>query len=125
MKAIKLLDNFIEIPMIDKDGKVKHTLRFDYTDEAIKELNKNNDLIKARVKEMEKNTNEDNIADEDKEIVRMGLDSTFGEGTFDELYKINPTTFVLAVYFMQTALIIKEEVEKIQTESLVDKYIDG
>lgn len=121
MKPIQLKKTVIDIPFMDEKGKEALVLHFDQSDEKIKRLYDSFDEIQSIAKKLEKEES-DNF-EEIKDFLKKAIDSIFGEGSFDQLYAISPSIQIVAVYFAQMAIGIKEELEQEDIKSIEKKYL--
>ena len=86
-------------------GDVK--LEFDMSDENIKKLfNSEHDIMKM-IDEVDKND-----FDAQKKAIKEIIDALLGDGSFDKLYDLSPSIFIVVEYFMQIAQGLKEEINK-------------
>ena len=101
--AIKIQTKTHVIPI--EIGDVK--LEFDMSDENIKKLfNSEHDIMKM-IDEVDKND-----FDAQKEAVKSIVDKLLGDGSFDKLYELSPSVFIIVDYFLQIAQGLKEEINK-------------
>src|SRR5690625_3042422 len=93
------------------------------SDENIKKLfNSEHDIMKM-IDEVDKND-----FDAQKEAIKEIIDALLGDGSFDKLYKLSPSVFIVVEYFMQIAQGLKEEVNKrLGNDNLskAQKYLDA
>lgn len=86
-------------------GDVK--LGFDMSDENLQKLFDAEHDIMKKIDEVDKNDFEGQ-----KEAIKEIIDALLGDGSFDKLYKLSPSVFIVVEYFMQIAQGLKEEVNK-------------
>lgn len=121
MTVIKLQSNFIEFPFEDNNGKTVLTLKFDKSDESIINLEKS---IEKFEKEKEKLANKENASFEDgKKVFAKIIDSVFGEGSFEAMYKLSPSTINVLKYFTQMANGIFKEINTEKEQEKFNKYL--
>lgn len=121
MKNIKLRSNIINIPFEDEDGNVKLTLHFDKSDENAKRLYAAFDQLEDFGPDSD--IDSDGI-EEAKSSLKKSMDAIFGDGSFDKLYALNPSTVTVGIYFYQIAIGIKEEMELDDIKMIEDKYLN-
>lgn len=121
MAVIKLQSNFIEFPFEDSDGNTVLTLKFDKSDDNIKKLEKS---IEQFEKEEKKLLNKENPKFEDgKKVFKKSVDSVFGEGSYEAMYAISPSTFTIKTYFTQMVEGIFNEINNDNAQQKLDKYL--
>lgn len=121
MAVIKLQSNFIEFPFENTDGKTVLTLKFDKSDENIKKLEK---TITQFEKEEDKLMAKENATFEDgKKLFKKSIDSVFGEGSFDAMFALSPSTLVIKEYFAQMVDGIFNEINNDNAQKKLDKYL--
>lgn len=121
MTVIKLQSNFIEFPFEDAEGNIVLTLKFDKSDENIKKLEQS---IEQFEKEKTKLKNKKDATFEDgKKVFKRSIDSVFGEGSFDDMYQLSPSTIIIGEYFIQMAEGIFSELNNENTQKKLDKYL--
>lgn len=86
-------------------GDVK--LGFDMSDENIEKLFDSEHDIMKMIDEVDKND-----FDAQKEAVKSIVDKLLGDGSFDKLYELSPSVFIVVDYFLQIAQGLKEEINK-------------
>lgn len=125
MKPILLKSNKIEIPFQDDNGNVVLTLWFDKGDEPLKRIEKEFDKIKKTEETMKGEEFEtiDAALEKGKESIKQAADSLFGAGSFEKLYELNPSIYVVADYVYQIAIGIKEELESETLNDVEQKYL--
>lgn len=101
--AIKIQTKTHVIPI--EIGDVK--LGFDMSDENLQKLFDAEHDIMKKIDEVDKNDFEGQ-----KEAIKEIIDALLGDGSFDKLYKLSPSVFIVVEYFMQIAQGLKEEVNK-------------
>lgn len=121
MAVIKLQSNFIEFPFENNDGKTVLILKFDKSDENIKKLEKTIDQFE---KEEKKLMAKENATFEDgKKVFKKSIDSVFGEGSFDAMFALSPSTLIIKDYFAQMVEGIFSEINNDNTQKKLDKYL--
>lgn len=125
MKPIQIKSNKIEIPFQDADENVVMTLWFDKGDEPLKRLEKEFEKIQKIEKTYKGNEYEtiDAALEKGKESIKRVADSLFGEGSFDKLYELNPSIYVVTDYIYQIAIGIKEELEAETIKDVEKQYL--
>ncbi|GEN30232.1 hypothetical protein HNQ35_000065 [Cerasibacillus quisquiliarum] len=101
--AIKIQTQTHVIPI--EIGDVK--LEFDMSDENIKRLFDSENEIMKKISEVDSND-----FDAQKKAIKEIIDATLGDGSFDKLYNLSPSVFIVVEYFMQIAQGLKEEINK-------------
>lgn len=86
-------------------GDVK--LEFDMSDENIKRLFDSENEIMKKISEVDSND-----FDAQKKAIKEIIDAMLGDGSFDKLYNLSPSVFIVVEYFMQIAQGLKEEINK-------------
>src|SRR5690625_7963601 len=93
------------------------------SDENIKKLfNSEHDIMK-KISEVDKNDFE-----AQKKAIKEIIDALLGDGSFDKLYDLSPSIFIVVEYFMQIAQGLKEEINKrLGNDSLskAQKYLEA
>lgn len=120
MVKIDLLDTRLEIPFQDKEGNIVETLYFDRSDESIKKLEKSMKAVEKKSKELE---DADSGWESSKAFTKEAIDTVFGKGSFDKLYKISPSIQIIMVYFLRMAVGIHKEIVEEQSEEKLKKYL--
>lgn len=123
MLKITLQKNYIEIPIVDDEGKEVVSFKFDKTDEAIEKLEEQY----KKVTELAKDNDNFKELESRKNFVKMAIDGTFGEGSFDKLYNLNPSLTIVTTYYIQLCLAVKEDIgntNKADSE-LLNRYMKG
>ena len=125
MKPILLKSNKIEIPFQDANGNVVLTLWFDKGDEPLKLIEKEFEKLKETEETMkgEQFESVDAELEKGKESIKQVADSLFGAGSFEKLYELNPSIYVVADYIYQIAIGIKEELEVETLKDVEQKYL--
>lgn len=123
MRQIRLQSNFIEIPLVDDKGEVVETFKFDKTDEGIANLEKQY----KKVTEMAKSDENFESQAKRKAFMKIAVDGTFGAGSFDKLYKLNPSLTIVSAYYLQMCLAIKEDINDMvdKNDQVLNKYMEG
>lgn len=101
--AIKIQTKTHVIPI--EIGDVK--LGFDMSDENIEKLFDSEHDIMKKISEVDKNDFE-----AQKKAIKEIIDALLGDGSFDKLYDLSPSIFIVVEYFMQIAQGLKEEISK-------------
>ena len=122
MKAIQLKKTVFEIPFNDEEGNEVLKLEFDRSDENIKRLYSSTDGIEKKLEVFEKSNNDDDFEGATT-IVKEMVDSILSEGSFDKLYKLNPSLQIVITYFYQIVIGIKEELVSEDIKAVVNKYL--
>ncbi|MGL4697131.1 hypothetical protein [Enterococcus larvae] len=120
MVKIELLDTRIEIPFEDKEGNVVETLYFDRSDDSLQKLEKSIGVVEKKMKELEES---ESGWDTSKTFVKEAIDTVFGEGSFEKLYKISPSIQIIMHYFLQMAIGIRKQIADEQSEEKLKKYL--
>lgn len=121
MKPIKLKKTTIDIPFLNEEGAEVLVLKFDRSDENIEALYRSFDDIQEQGERLESADAE--VLTAIKEFLEKTIDTIFGEGSFDKLYELSPSVNIVAVYFAQMAIGIKEELEAEDISSVESKYL--
>ena len=119
LKTIQLDKTVIDIPF-EQDGKVVLTLHFDRSDENVKKFHDLQEKLQKKIDEL--NEKEATI-EETTEVIKEIADGILGEGAFDAMYKLNPSTMIVAKYLYLIAIGIKEELEAEDFKAVEDKYL--
>lgn len=123
MLKITLQKNYTEIPIVDEDGKEVVSFKFDKTDKAIEKLEEQY----KKITEMAKDDENFKDLENRKKFVKAAIDGTFGKGSFDKLYKLNPSLTIVTTYYIQLCLAVKEDIgntNKADSE-LLNRYMKG
>ncbi len=125
MKPILLKSNKIEIPFQDANGNVVLTLWFDKGDEPLKRIEKEFEKLKETEEFLESKepVSVDDTFEKGKESIKQAADSLFGDSSFEKLYELNPSIYVVAHYIYQIAIGIKEELESETLKDVEQKYL--
>ena len=103
------------------------TLKFDLSDEAMLNLKKKVTDVQKSFAEVDENDSDEEAIEKVKNIIRTAFDEIFGEGTFDKVYAISPSTLIVAEYFMQIAQGLQEEMRDrgfiTSPQDKVEKYL--
>lgn len=86
-------------------GDVK--LAFDMSDENLKKLYDADLDIRRKINEVDENDFE-----AQKKAISEIVDAMLGDGSFDKLYELSPSIFIIVEYFIQISQGLKEEVNK-------------
>lgn len=117
--AIKIQTKTHVIPI--EVGDIK--LNFDMSDENLNKLFDSEHEIMNTLSEVDKNDFE-----AQKKAIKKIIDEMLGEGSFDKLYDLTPSVFIVVEYFMQIAQGLKEEINKrLGNDNLskAKKYLDA
>ena len=101
--AIKIQTKTHVIPI--EVGDVK--LAFDMSDENLKKLYDADLDIRRKINEVDENDFE-----AQKKAISEIVDAMLGDGSFDKLYELSPSIFIVVEYFIQISQGLKEEVNK-------------
>lgn len=119
MKPIKVVENVIEIPF-EKDGKVVETLYFDKSDEAMEKLiTESTEVTKVSSSEM----NESDKIKETQRALKNAYDSIFGDGSYDKIYKLNPSVAIMTTYLVNIVNGIFAEMMDGMTTRTIGSYL--
>nr|WP_072513821.1 hypothetical protein [Ndongobacter massiliensis] len=118
MKKIRLQSNVIEIPLADEKDEVVYTFRFDKRDENVKRFDK----ALSEMGDLEEKMKGAGDYESARSFTKKNIDFVFGEGTFDALYKINPSLSIVSAYFLMACQYIRDELDVTREETLA-KYI--
>lgn len=102
-------------------GDIK--LSFDMSDENLDKLFDSEHEIMNTLSKVDKNDFE-----AQKKAIKKIIDEMLGEGSFDKLYDLTPSVFIVVEYFMQIAQGLKEEINKrLGNDNLskAKKYLDA
>lgn len=119
MKPIQLRKNQIHVPFIDEDNNVVAEFWVDKTDKGLQKL----DEALAEVNKLANQTNEENL-EEMKVFMTKCVDAILGDGAFDKLYEFNPSIEIVALYFVQVALGVQEEMRKEREVAVANEYLE-
>lgn len=120
MKAIQLDRTVIDIPF-EQDGEVVLMLHFDRSDENVKKFYELQEELQTKIDGLEKQ--KDAPLAEANKIIKKIADGILGDGAFDAMYKLNPSTMIVAKYLYLIAIGIKEELEAEDFKAVEDKYL--
>src|SRR5699024_7448878 len=103
---IKTKQTYIPVQLGDLE------LKYDLSDDAIARVRK---VSKELIQEIE-NIDEDKLSEEETMIEIKGLlkeayDILFGEGTFEKVYEMSPSTLIVQEYLVQIAEGVTEELK--------------
>lgn len=119
MAQIKLKKNYINLDLVDENNNVVEVIKFNKTDENIDKFwNKYKDVSPIEADEIEKQGLEGA-----KNYLKEIMDDLFEEGTFDRLYKINPSILILSAYFVEFTIAIRNELEEESRADITAKYL--
>lgn len=121
MKQIRLKSNFINIPIVDDEGNTVVSFKFEHTDEALKAMEKRTQEVALQSKDDTNFENEEKA----KDFIKNAIDLTFGEGSFDKLYNLNPSISIVSAYFFQMCLAVSEEMDRNRNVQDIEKYLKG
>lgn len=108
MTAIRIQtqETFIPIELGDL------TLKFDVSDGALLNLREKMTDVQRASNELDEDAEDEEVIEQVKGIIRDSYDELFGKGTFDKVYKISPSVFIVTQYFFEIGKGISEEMEK-------------
>lgn len=121
-RKIRIQKNFIPIEFENEKGEVLLELRFDKSDEAIDRLYKQDEVIKELVDKVDETNNE---MEETKKFVSQCFDSVLGDGAFEKVYAINPSCLIILQYFIQSVVMIREELDDFEGAAAIEQYLQG
>jgi len=121
-RKIRIQKNYIPIEFEDDKGEVVLELRFDKSDEAIDRLYKQDEIIKELMETVDESNNE---MEETKNFVRQCFDGVLGEGSFNKVYEINPSCLIILQYFIQSIVMIREELDDFEGAAAIEQYLKG
>lgn len=121
MTVIKLQSNFIEFPFEDDKGNVLLTLKFDKSDENIEKLE--NSIGKFESEKQRLSTEGQQSFEDGKKVFKEIVDSVFGDGSFDKMYELSPSTINVLKYFTQMAEGIFAEINVDKDTEKFNKYL--
>lgn len=121
-RKIRIQKNYIPIEFEDDNGEVVLELRFDKSDEAIDRLYKQDEVIKELVEKVDETNNE---MEETKKFVEQCFDGVFGKGAFKKVYAINPSCLIILQYFIQSVMVIREELDDFEGAEAIQQYLEG
>lgn len=120
MKAIQLKKTVIDIPF-EKDGETVLTLHFDRSDAHVKQFYSLLDNLEKKVVSLEE---KENLEWQDTEAtIKEITDAMLGEGSFEEIYQLNPSLSIVTQYLYMIAIGIKEELEEEDLKAVESKYL--
>lgn len=119
MKPIKLRSTVIEIPFEDEAGNIVYKLSFDKADKALDDLLDSAKKIQESLAEQDENMSRQ----ESREYIKRCFDGIFGDGKFDELYALTPSTDDIAEYFMIAVVQISQSFNADRQRALLDRYL--
>lgn len=122
MKPIQLQKTTIDIPFVDAKGKEQLVIQFDRSDDNIKRLYASFDELEKAKNELSVTENED-IFEDTRHFIKNMMDPIFGNGTFDKIYAISPSSLIVVVYFYKMAMALKEELEMDDFKNFEEKYL--
>lgn len=109
---VKIKNPVIEIPLVDENDKVVHTIKFDKSDTNMKRVETMRDKVVNELGEFATKNEEDFSFDELKNTVSEMVDGLLGEETFNILYGLTPSLEIVINYFIEICMIIGQETEK-------------
>lgn len=125
-KVIKIRQNYIPVLFEDDNGELKHELRFYKTDDNIERLTKIGPTIEKLQKDIQKNEENGNVTlKQAKKLLKESMNGIFGEGSFEKLYKINPSVFIVVEYYILAIGAVVEELDEIGNTAELEKYLNG
>lgn len=123
MAQIRIKKNYIPIPFVDENDKVKFELKFSMTDDSIKRLYGEYDKLDDLVKEVEK-TADENEYEAGKEVLKHSMDAILGEGAFQKIYDDCQSIIIAVEYYAEIILLLADELRKSKVTEL-EKEIDN
>jgi len=121
MAKILIKKNTIDFPFVDDKGEELFCLQFDKTDEGIKNFYKAKDKLEQMKVEV---TTEESI-DEVIPYIRSVYESILGKGSFDQVYKINPSITIATHYLSVICDAILDDILTDLKANLENKYVQG
>lgn len=121
-RKIRIQKNYIPIEFENEKGDVILELKFDKSDKAIDRLYKQDEVIKELVEKIDEKNDE---MEETKKFVEQCFDGVFGKGSFKEVYKINPSCLIILQYFIQSVMVIREELDDFEGAEAIEQYLQG
>lgn len=127
MKSIQIKKNYIDIPFEDENGNLVLKTQFNLDDDSIKGLYKKHEELQANKEEIEENIEDEEAIQYLKEAFDSILTVTGEEdkSAFEELYKLNPSSFVMMIYLVEVYNILFEEINKTIGDEKINKYVYG
>ena len=120
MRPIKIVETIIEIPF-EKDGKVVETLYFDKSDDAMQKLLKQGEKVTSSAKLAEIDGHDQ--VEKTRAVLKEAYNDIFGEGSFDKIYKINPSVAILTNYLVEIMNGIFAEMMESMTTQTLSNYL--
>lgn len=120
MRPIKIVENVIEIPF-EKDGKVVETLYFDKSDDAMQRMLKQGEKVTSSAKIAD--TEDQDQIERTRVVLKEAYDDIFGEGSFDKIYKINPSVAIMTNYLVEIMNGIFAEMMESMTTQTLSNYL--
>lgn len=122
MKPIQLQKTTIDIPFVDAKGKEQLVIQFDRSDDNIKRLYDSFDELEKAKNELSVTETED-VFEDTRDFIKNLMDPIFGNGTFDKIYALSPSSLIVVVYFYKMAMALKEELETEDFKKFEEKYL--
>lgn len=119
MKTINIKKNYIPIRLADEENGKEIILKFYRTDENMKKLQDQQEEIKKMA-----SATDDDDREQAKSILKSSLDTVFKEGTFDEIYEINPSISIIMEYFIQIVIYLLGEMDEAHNTVELEKYLN-
>jgi|SRR5690625_438716 len=102
-------------------------LRFDVSDDSVINFRQEALNIKKEMDEIEVSSNQDEALEQAKNALKRGFDTFFGEGTFEKVYELSPSVFIVMEYFKQITSALEKELRNRgfnpSTEEKAQKYL--
>lgn len=118
MLAIKIESHIIEIAVNDQKDEQLFTVKFNRSDDELQRINKTMKEIEKQSKKLK-----DDDLDGQKEFVKHAMDGVFNEGTFERFYSYVPSTTMIARYFYELIIEIKQALEQQDLAAIENKYV--
>lgn len=87
------------------------TLKFDVSDESLVNLRKKMTDVQNVSKDIKETDDDAKTIEQVKGVMRKAYDELFGKGTFDKVYEISPSVFIVTQYFMDIAQGLNKELK--------------
>lgn len=108
MAAIKIQtqQDYIPIHLADEE------FRFYISDDSLLRIKNEYKQVQEEFKSIDEGDSEEENIEQMKKVLKKGFDFFFGEGSFEKIYAISPSTMICMQYFNQMADAIITEMEK-------------
>lgn len=104
------------------------TLKFDISDESIKNFRKNATNAQRELNEITINDDDEKALEQCKDVLERGFTMMFDETAFQKIYDISPSVVIVMQYFEQITEGISKELKKRglteSTKSKANKYLN-